>query len=78
MRGGSWFENVHGQVGGKTLDVDRKGGWGVLKIRQFSWTSYVYDPLRSSIFLSLFDELTADSKDWTLQNWTGLSVEYNA
>ena len=33
-----------GQVGGKTLHVDGQGGWGVLKIGQFSWTSCVYQP----------------------------------
>ena len=27
------------------LDVDGQGGWGVLKIGQFSWISYVYHPL---------------------------------
>ena len=31
--------------GGKTLELEGKEGWGVLKIRQFSWTSYVYRPL---------------------------------
>ena len=30
----------------KMLDVDGQGGWVVLKIRQFSWTSYVYRSLR--------------------------------
>ena len=38
-----WYTcDVQGQVGGNILDVDGHGGWGVLKIRQFSWTSYVY------------------------------------
>ena len=36
--------DVQGQEGGKILDVDGQGGWGVLIIRQFSWTSYVYRP----------------------------------
>ena len=36
--------DVQGQAGGKILDVDGQGGWGFLKIRQFSWTSYVYRP----------------------------------
>ena len=36
---------VQDQEGGRTLDVDGQGGWGVLKIGQFSWTSYVYHPL---------------------------------
>ena len=37
--------DVQGQGVGKSLDVDGQGGWGVLKIGQFSWTSYVYLPL---------------------------------
>ena len=37
--------DVQGKRGGKILDVDRQGGWRVLKIGQFSWRSYVYDPL---------------------------------
>ena len=36
--------DVQGQGGGRILDVDRQEGWGVLKIVQFSWTSYVYHP----------------------------------
>ena len=36
--------DVQVQGGGSVLDLDGKGGWGVLKIRQFSWTSYVYRP----------------------------------
>ena len=28
----------------KVLDLDGQGGWGVLKIRLFSWRSYVYRP----------------------------------
>ena len=36
--------DVQGQVGERILDVDGQGGWGVLKIRQFSWTSYLYCP----------------------------------
>ena len=36
--------DVQGQRCGKILDVDGKEWWGVLKIRQFSWTSYVYCP----------------------------------
>ena len=30
--------------GGRVSDVDRQG-WEVLKMGQFSWTSYVYYPL---------------------------------
>ena len=26
-------------------DVDGQGGWGILKIGQFSWSSYVYYPI---------------------------------
>ena len=37
--------NVQGQEGGKILDVAGQGGWWVLKIGQFLWTSYVYRPL---------------------------------
>ena len=41
--------NVQVQGGGKILDVDGQGLAGVeggfLKVRQFSWTSYVYRPL---------------------------------
>ena len=39
--------DVQGQGGGRILDVAGQGGWdgGVLKIGQFSWTSYVYRPL---------------------------------
>ena len=38
--------DVQLQRGGKKmLDVDGQVGGGVLKIRQFSWTSYVYRPL---------------------------------
>ena len=35
--------NIQSQVGGRTLDVDEPGGWGVFKIGQ--WISYVYHPL---------------------------------
>ena len=34
--------NVQGQGEKKLCDVDRQGGGERLKIRQFSWTSYVY------------------------------------
>ena len=34
--------DVQGQGGGKMWDVDGQGEWGVLKVRSFSWTSYVY------------------------------------
>ena len=34
--------DVQGQGGGRILDTDGQGGWGVLKIGQFSWTSYAY------------------------------------
>ena len=37
--------DVQCQGGGKRLDVDGQGVWGVLKIRQFSWMTYVYRPL---------------------------------
>ena len=36
--------DVQGQGGG-ILDVGWQGGWVVLKIGQFLWTSYVYRPL---------------------------------
>ena len=36
--------DFQGQGGGRILDVDGQGGWVVLKIGQFSWTSYVYHP----------------------------------
>ena len=36
--------DVQGEGVGKILDVDGQGGGGVLKIRQFSWTSFVYRP----------------------------------
>ena len=45
--GGGGLENRRpGLGGGNILDVDGQGGGGVgyLKIRQFSWTSYVYRP----------------------------------
>ena len=29
--------NVQGQGGGKILDIEKTVGWGVLKIRKFSW-----------------------------------------
>ena len=32
------------QGGESILDVDGQMEWGVLKIGQFSWTSYVYHP----------------------------------
>ena len=40
---------VQGQGVGRILDVDGQGGWGggVLKIGQFSRTSYVYYPSHS-------------------------------
>ena len=42
--GGCYLKlDVQGQRGGKMLDVDGQGG--VLKIGQFSWTSYVYHSL---------------------------------
>ena len=37
--------DVQGQGGGTILDVDGQETWGFLKIRQFSWTSYVYRPI---------------------------------
>ena len=37
--------DVQGQEGGRILDADGQGRWGVLKIGKFSWTSYVYHPL---------------------------------
>ena len=30
----------------RILDADKQAGLGVLKTEQFSWTSYVYHPLR--------------------------------
>ena len=40
--GGGWVKlDVHGQGCKKILDVNKQEG-GVLKIGQFSWTSYVY------------------------------------
>ena len=36
--------DVEGRGGKKKLDLDGQGWWGVLKIRQFSLTSYVYCP----------------------------------
>ena len=36
--------DVQGQGDGRILDVAGQGGWGVLKIGQFWWTSYVYCP----------------------------------
>ena len=38
-----------GQGGRNILDLDGQGGWGVLKIKQFSWTSYVYRPYCRSV-----------------------------
>ena len=45
-RGGGWLFEIGcpRSWGGKIVDVDGQGGWGVLKIRQFSWMSYVYIP----------------------------------
>ena len=34
--------DVQGEGGGKILDVDGQEEQGVLKIGQFSWTSYMY------------------------------------
>ena len=45
--GGKGFRlklDVQGQGGGIILDVDAQEGWGILKIGQFSWMSYVYHP----------------------------------
>ena len=36
--------DVQGQRCGRILNVGGQGGWGVLKIGQFSWLSYVYHP----------------------------------
>ena len=47
--------DIQGQGYGKMLDVDGQGGWGVLKIRQFSWTSYVHHPLTDKS-LELFSQ----------------------
>ena len=41
---GSFELDVQGQEGGTITDVDGQGGNGVLKIRQFSWMSYVDRP----------------------------------
>ena len=30
--------------GGRILDVDGQGEWGVMKLGQFSWMPYVYHP----------------------------------
>ena len=43
--GGGLKLDVQGQGSRIILDVDAQRGWGVLKIRQFSWTSYAYRPL---------------------------------
>ena len=51
------------------MDIDGQGGWGVLKIGQFSWKSYVHHPymklLRSSkIFKQRNNqEVSSDSYD---------------
>ena len=37
--------DVQGRGTERILDVDGQGGWGVLKIGHFSWTSYAYHPL---------------------------------
>ena len=42
--------NVQGEEGGKILNVDGDGGGGILKIRKFSWTSYMYRSCRISYF----------------------------
>ena len=45
MRGGEGFGTRRPRSGGGRIsDVDEQEGWGVLKIGQFSWTSYVYCP----------------------------------
>ena len=45
-RGGICLKlDVQGQESEKSLDVNRQGSWGVLKIEQFPWRSYVYHPL---------------------------------
>ena len=36
--------DIQSQGSGRILDVDGQGGLGVLKIEQFSWTSYEYHP----------------------------------
>ena len=41
--------DVHGQGDGRILDVDGKGGWGILKIGQFSWTPYADHPYYSFV-----------------------------
>ena len=38
--------DVQGQRGRKILDTDGQGVGGGLEIRQFSWMSYVYQPLQ--------------------------------
>ena len=48
--------DVQGQGGGRILDVDGQEGWGVLKIGQFLWTSYVYCPL-SEIYIFILGKV---------------------
>ena len=51
--------DVQGQGVGRILDVAGQGGWrrGVLKIGQFSCTSYVYHPLHNPVGLKLLTRL---------------------
>ena len=44
--GGSFEIGRPRSRGWKNLDIDGQGRWRVLKIGQFSWTSYVYHPLK--------------------------------
>ena len=49
-RGGRRLKlDIQDQEGGRILGVDEQGRWGVLKIGQSSWTSYVYHPLCSTL-----------------------------
>ena len=43
--------DVKVQEGGRILEVAGRGGWGVMKIGRFSWTSYVYSPLTMFFWL---------------------------
>ena len=52
--------DVQRQGGGKNFGYTWTGWWEVLKIRHFSWTSYVYHPL--TIFTKHTNEVRQNSE----------------
>ena len=75
--GGSSLKlDVQGQRGERISDVDGQGGWGVLKIGHFLWTSYVYHPL--AVFGIVDDSRDEQVTVISLRNYKSLSFHLHS